>query len=114
MKIYHGAHTKYELHEGQCYTDDEDSAISYAEDGFLTTCELEMRGLKILEDVPYDREDNSHPTDFQKYRDKLSKKYDVVMYDDEDPRGQPHKTIRLLTKRAIKHLTVMEVAKRGA
>jgi len=24
MKLYHGAHTEFVPHEGQCYTDDED------------------------------------------------------------------------------------------
>jgi len=111
MKIYHGAHTKYEMHLGQCYTGDESSARSYADGGILTTCELELRGLSTYEDVPYDRDDNSHPSDWEKYRNKMAKKYDVLIYSDEDPSGQPHETIRLLTKRAIKHLTVISIEK---
>jgi len=105
VRLYHGAHTKFAKHVGLCLTDDLESAMAYAAQGShgtVATVTLELEGIEVLEVKGYDRDANEAPGD----RGELSGA-DVVVYSDEDPRGMPHKTWRLMSQLALAQAKVV-------
>ena len=97
ITLYHGAHTKYIPHEGQCYTSDLDSAQRFG--GDVGVININLDNYNIYYDVPYDHDTDFHPSDTAEYRQKLREKgYDIIVYDDEDERGCQLTTYRFLTK----------------
>jgi len=99
--LHHGAHTAFTLHIGQCWTEDESDALTYGE--HLGTVELDMSGLVVRElDEGYDRDEDESPGDRgQDYG------ADVIVYDDETPRGQAHTTYRIMTQRGVDAATII-------
>lgn len=108
IDVYHGAHSAYVNHIGQCWTDEELSAEFYAGDsGFLAIGILDMSRLVVIEFSPgegYDRDTDTAPGD-----DNDNYGADVLIYGDEDPRGNYHVTWRLMTQAAIDAIEVVEV-----
>lgn len=99
--LYHGAHTSYTLHIGQCYTDDSGAAESYASqgrDGELVAIEIDMSDLVVTTVEGYDRDEDEAAGD----RDiSAFAGHDIIRYTDEDLRGQPHDTWRLVSDKAL-------------
>ncbi len=103
--MYHGAHTKFQLHVGLCLTDNRDTASNYADRGELATVEINMAALRVLRSaVGYDRETNIAPGDSGETYDA-----DVLTYDDEDEYGRQHITYRLLTARSLDACKVVTI-----
>lgn len=107
ITLYHGAHTKYALHVGQCYTPERDSAEAYALGrGVVAEIELCLDGLRVVElDHGYDRETNDAPADLDPAAAAVEHSADVVIFSDEDDRGREHTTYRLLTPAAVSAIT---------
>lgn len=103
MTLYHGAHTRFALHVGLCLTDDRSSAETYRQGkGELAEVELDLTGLCVLDlDEGYNRDEDEAPAD----RDPSEFDCDVIVYDDEDLRGRPHRTWRLVSDRAVDAVT---------
>ncbi len=100
MKLYHGAHTEYTLHIGQCYTDDKECALAYG--SHLGKIELDLDDLTIAHVAGYDRdEDFAYGDDGEN-----PEGCDVAVYDDEDIYGNGFKTYRLMTQAAIDAATI--------
>jgi hypothetical protein len=103
--LHHGAHTKFSLHIGQCFTDDRSAADSYAcqgRAGEIATISADFDGLRVVElDAGYDRDANSAPGDDDAAELAAEHGADVIIYDDEDIRGQSHRCWRLLTEAAL-------------
>lgn len=111
MLVYHGAHTKFKPHIGQSYTTDKKVALSYSGDnGWLATARLNLNGLSVREVDPYDRDLDTAIGD----DGKPLLGVDVVVFDDEDPRGRPHKTWRLMSRKALRNLRVQSIRWSGA
>lgn len=110
MILFHGAHTSYQAHEGQCYTADEQIAEHYAGwNGFVATVELPDD--LVIEDCPgYDRDENEAPADSEAYRQAAAARgVDVLRYEDEDEMGREHACYRLVSERALGELRVLDV-----
>ena len=52
--LYHGAHTAYTLHEGQCYTSDREVAEWFAKRGVVATIEVDLDALVVERCPGYD------------------------------------------------------------
>lgn len=105
--MFHGAHSKYSKHLGQCWTDEELSAEFYGGKGELAFGILDLSRLVVIEFSPgegYDRDTDTAPGD-----DNCNHGADVLIYGDEDPRGNYHVTWRLMTQTAIDAIEVVEV-----
>ena len=105
MKLYHGAHTAYTVHIGQCYTDDKDCAKAYADGGQLATVEINTDGLSVVEVAAYDRDEDFAYGDDR--RNPIG--CDVAVYDDEDIHGNALVTYRLMTAAALAAVTVAKI-----
>ena len=96
MALYHGSRKPLTFHIGLCLTDDDDAAIAYSGDGYLTEVAVDFDGLTVIEVASYDRDANTAPGD-----DDDSHGADVLVFDDEDTNGQPHRTWRLMSDAAV-------------
>lgn len=95
--LVHGSRTAPTLHAGQCWTDDTDSATTYAgPGGWLTYVEIDLAGLVVREVPGYDRTADVAPGD-----DGDAHGADVLVYEDEDQHGRQHRTWRLMTPAAV-------------
>lgn len=105
MELYHGAHSGYTLHDGQCYTDDLTTAEHYARGGAIATVELDLTGL-VVEDlgVGFDHDDPG-----MSIGDLYEGNADVIIYDDEDGRGRRHTTYRIMSDAAVAAVTILEI-----
>lgn len=103
--LYHGAHTKYEPHLGQCYTDDQSAAYTYADqgmhDGETAEIEIDLSSLIIERVDGYDRDADAAPGD----RDIAGLACDIIWYTDEDIRGREHECWRIVSARALAAIT---------
>lgn len=98
MQAFHGAHTAYTLHLGQCWTDEADIADSYAgRNGVIMEATIDLSGLDMVEVDGYDRDADEAPGDM----DVDAFDCDVIVYDDEDMFGTQHTTWRLVSERAV-------------
>jgi len=106
--LYHGAHTAYSLHIGQCYTDDVDAARDYqGKRGTLVTIEIDLSGLVVVEVAGYDHDADEAPADRDAEALAAELGADVIVYADETARARQHRTWRLLTPRALDAVTVV-------
>lgn len=104
--LYHGTHrTDLAAHAGQCWTDDETSATTYAGHGrtaALWTVTVDLSALVVETVTGYDRDADSAPGDSASSRAALAASgVDVVVYQDEDEAGSQHETVRLVSARAV-------------
>lgn len=106
--LYHGAHTAYSPHVGQCYTDDVDAARDYCqgESGTLATIEIELSGLVVVEVAGYDHDTDEAPADRDAEALAAELGADVIVYADETERARQHRTWRLLTQRAVDAVSI--------
>lgn len=105
MEMFHGAHTAFALHVGQCFTPDEGSAVRYAAKlGQLARIEVELDGLRVLEVEGYDMDSDLAPGD-----DGNGLGADVLVFDDMDEAGRSHTTYRLMTQAAVDVVTSVRV-----
>ena len=56
MQIFHGAHSKFELHVGQGWTDVRGIAEQYAGSGVVVECTIDMSDLLVEDAGSYDWE----------------------------------------------------------
>lgn len=103
-ELYHGAHTRFSLHVGQCFTDRLASAVVYQGScGYLAEVAINLDGLTVVSVESYDRDTNTAVGDSA--ADVATA--DIVEYDDEDERGCRHRTWRIMTERALAAVTVV-------
>lgn len=108
--LYHGAHTAYTLHEGQCYTSDREVAEWFARRGVVATIEIDLDALVVEECPGYDHDQNYAPADDPEYRRAAAERgVDVLVYDDEDELGRMTTCYRLVSERALAAVRVVEV-----
>lgn len=108
ISLYHGAHTRFALHLGQCWTPSERSARTYAGRREIVACaELDLSDLSIYECEGYDRDEDDAPGDSPASLALwgIPEDADVIIYEDEDENGRAHTTYRLLSQRAIDALS---------
>lgn len=112
MILYHGAHTSYQLHEGQCYTDDLDVAQRFAgRTGYVATIEIDLDAMVVEECPGYDHDENYAPADDPAYRRAAAERgVDVLVYEDEDELGRTLTCYRLVSDHALAAVRVIEVA----
>ena len=113
MTLYHGAHTRFALHVGQCWTPCERAAQAYADgSGIVVEAELDLDGLDVWECEGYDRDADNAPGDslasLEEWDLPTAGSIDVIIFDDEDMYGRPHKTYRLMSELAVARLTVAQ------
>lgn len=103
--MYHGKDGDLVLHEGICFTDDEDIAANYAvylsAGTAVHVVAIDLSGLSVVEVDGYDRDENVAPGDGG---DTYGA--DVIIFDDEAVNGQAHRTWRLMTPAALAAVTV--------
>lgn len=104
MRLYHGAHTEYTLHVGQCYTDSETAASRYAGYGEMAEVAISLDGLTVLEIDGYDSDTDVAPGDDGENENGA----DVIIYDDQDENGREHVTYRLMSPKAIAAVEIIE------
>lgn len=102
--MYHGTLRDFAGHVGLCLTDSSERARSYANGGNIAKLDIRMAGLRVVEVECYDRDSDVAPGDDGDIRDA-----DVIVYDDEDRHGQPHRTWRLMSAAAIAAVDVSSV-----
>jgi len=107
--MYHGSHNNLRKtgapHIGLCLTDSLSSAETYAGRwGTVYEAELDMSELEVVEADAYDHDSDAAPGDNGEYPDA-----DVIVYEDEDERGQSHTTWRLVSARAVTACTLTEI-----
>lgn len=119
LTLYHGAHTRFALHVGQCFAPDERSAESYADgSGIVAEIDLSLDGLDVWEVDGYDWDTDTAPGDsldsLAEYGLPIDGSVDVIIYDDADQYGRRHKTYRLLSERAVAAVSIVSVPAREA
>lgn len=99
--IYHGAHTAYVAHIGQCYTTDRDAADAYARrSGIVVEASIDLAGLVVADVDGYNRDEDESPGD-RGIGEWAALGIDVIRYEDEDERGRAHDCIRIISDRAL-------------
>lgn len=102
--LYHGAHSSFALHIGQCWTADEDAARAYAQaSGTVEEVEIDWKGLTVewLE-AAYDPAEDAAPGDTaEEIAAYAAQGIDVIWYADADERGVEHETYRIVSARAL-------------
>lgn len=91
--------------EGWCLTDDRDAALRYGH--HLATVAIDLDALTFAEVGGYDHEANETPADSRAFR--AAQGVDVIGYDDETERGEPHYTWRLASDAAVAACCVVSV-----
>ena len=101
--LFHGAHTAFSAHEGQCWTDCDEAANRYAQhSGPVAYMALDLSELTVEECEGYDYDENSAPADSAEFRAAAAARgVDVLVYDDCDEQGQEHTCYRLVSERAV-------------
>ena len=114
--FFHGAHTSYTLHEGQCYTDDIAVALRYCaggRNGRVARVDIDLSGLVVEECEGYDHDENDCPADCEDFRAAAAARgVDVLRYEDEDDTGRRHDCYRLVSPKALAAVTVKRVLMR--
>lgn len=101
--LFHGT-TRDSLlrHVGLCLAETETTARHYAgEDGTVYAVEVDEDALSWCEVAGYDRDTNTAPGDRRPEALAAEHGVEAVWYADEDPAGQGHSTLRLLTAAAV-------------
>jgi hypothetical protein len=94
--------------EGWCLTNEIEAARAYGR--FVAVVEIDDTGLVEVDVDGYDRDNNTTPADSAAFRAALAAAgHDVVVYDDENEKGEYHLTWRLLTTRAVASCRVVRV-----
>ena len=111
--LYHGSHKNTEglvLHEGICLTDWEDVAEMYAGmRGEVYEVAVELDALTVTEVPGYDHDTDDCPADHAEYRAaRAAEGADVLVYEDEDERGEVTTCYRLVSEAAIAAVRVTE------
>lgn len=111
MQLFHGSRSKFTAHVGICLTDDRSAAADYAQGmgacGDVTTVNLSFAGLRVLKARRFDEGSRDACGDTTAEIAALQKRrVDVVEFEDEAPGGRRHMTWRVITKKALKALTV--------
>lgn len=107
--MFHGSSSQtLDLHQGLCFTDDEDSARDYANAAYSThmlhTADINLTGLTLTEiSGDWDRDENTAASDFGGGYDGA----DIIVYDDETPMNRRHATYRLMTPAALAAVTIV-------
>ena len=103
--LFHGTHlTALTAHAGQCWTDDEIAATTYADSGrgALYQVVVDLSTLNVLTVADYDRNADDAPGDRRaSLAAHVASGADVVVYQDEDESGRTHETVRLVSARAV-------------
>jgi hypothetical protein len=107
---YHGGNG-INLHSGLCLVDDERAAGDYAEGrgGEVVEVEVDLSGLNVVEvEVTREMIDNQDfPGDTAKGRAAMvADGVDAIKYDDMTPEGRTHRTLRLLSPKALAAVTL--------
>ena len=104
MTLFHGAHSAsaHAAHEGMCLTRELAVAEAYAGGkGFLYTAVLPA-GLVVASCEGYDHDEDEAPADQLSFRAaRAAEGIDLVVYDDEDVRGNLSACYRLVSARAV-------------
>lgn len=109
LTVYHGAHSGFRQHVGQCFTDEKDTACAYAQNkGELAKAKIDTTGLKVQEVPGYDRDTDTSPLE-PGYPHKIDEDTDILVFDDEDPTGNPHRTWRMMSDKAVDRVSVVRV-----
>jgi hypothetical protein len=111
--LYHGGHSGFTIHEGQCFTDDVDVALAYtqgSDDSRLAVVSLDLRALIVEDCEGYDHDENDCPADSHAYRSAAAARgVDVLRYEDEDDRGRAITCWRVVSDKALAAIEVREV-----
>jgi hypothetical protein len=107
--LYHGSTTEPTPRIGMCLTDCDRIASSYAgwrtgQGGVVSELEIDLSGLTVVEVDGYDRDSDEAPGDIS-YGAELDA--DVIVYQDESPRGRSNTTWRLVSARAVAAVTIV-------
>tara|TARA_R110000822_G_C15213416_1_gene483544 strand:- start:452 stop:823 length:372 start_codon:yes stop_codon:yes gene_type:complete len=110
---YHGAHTKFTTHEGQCFTTDFDVALKFAGmSGVVAKVEI-GNALTITDCDGYDHDTNDCAADNEAFRAKMALSgSDVLRYDDEDDCGNELECFRIVSVAAMNGVVVVAVLNR--
>ena len=104
LTLYHGTGAQFRIHEGQCWTDSEDSAKTFAGRlGLLASADIFPEGLVFERDpAGHDPVKNFTPADDPNYLEEAaSRGVDILVYADIDAAGNPCTCYRLLTDEAM-------------
>lgn len=103
---YHGMSGELTIHAGLCLTSDRDSASHYGPNVY--EIEIDRESLKVErlwlshEELRQMYDDNEYPCDRDADREAMvSAGIDAIVFDDSDPHGQDHMTLRLLSPAAV-------------
>lgn len=103
---YHGTSGELTIHAGLCLTSDRDSASHYGPNVY--EIEIDRESLKVErlwlshEELRQMYDDNEYPCDRDADREAMvSAGIDAIVFDDSDPHGQDHMTLRLLSPAAV-------------
>lgn len=107
--MYHGNTGSLELHPGLCLTDEDAIAAAYGEygggnpdDAVVHEVTIDLDGLAVVKVDGFDRDTNEAPGD-----DHTWDGADVIVFTDEDPRGNAHTTWRLMTPAALARVALV-------
>jgi len=108
VELYHGSHNRImgtgAAHVGICLTDDYDVACRYAtQRGTVYVAEISFADLVVVEVDGYDRDSDVAPGDDGEYPEA-----DVLVFEDEDERGNWHMTWRLVSDAAVAAVVLVE------
>ena len=107
MTLYHGTRSALTLHAGLCLANREASAAAYGRDVHTLTLDasaLTVREMAITQDM-IDAQDFPADTAAE-VASLVAEGVDAIAYDDMDPNGGTHRTIRLLSARALAAVSV--------
>lgn len=101
--LYRGSHSgTCTPREGQCWTDDDGAAETYAAGGLVVSVDVALSELVVERCAGYDWNANETPADDYSFRlEAASRGVDVLLYDDADENGREHRCYRLVSDRAI-------------
>lgn len=115
--MLHGTRRPLTPHIGLCLTDDEAAADAYAEgnpaarrsgEPVVHRVELALTGLRVMEARSFVEGSRDACGDTEGEIKQLQRRrVDVVVFEDEAPGGCRHRTWRIVSKRALKALTVL-------
>jgi hypothetical protein len=109
---YHGTHhSDLPIHAGLCLTPSEDAAADYGSN--VHSVEIDLGGLNVErlwfsdEEIRQMRDDNEWPCDRDsQIAEYVARGVDAIIFDDASGNGAEHKTLRLLSDRALAAVAV--------
>ena len=111
MQAYHGGHSGFSLHNGQCFVAEPARALAYCgslrRNAAIASVDIDLDALTVEECDGYNHDEDETPSDCPEYRARFAARgVDVLVYDDEDERGQTFRCYRLISDAAIEAVTV--------